>query len=82
MRKAQKQQAEDFVKLLDRAHKEIKKAIERKDGAAAADLLEQCQDGAIELGNMIEAEEGEGFVTISLLEEYCELVYQIHEERE
>ena len=79
MRKAQKQQAEDFVKLLDRAHKEIKKAIERKDGAAAADLLEQCQDGAIELGNIIEAEEGEGFVTISLLEEYCELVYQIHE---
>ncbi len=79
MRKAQKQQAEDFVKLLDRAHKEIKKAIERKDGAAAADLLEQCQDGAIELGNMIEAEEGEGFVTVSLLEEYCELVYQIHE---
>ena len=79
MRKAQKKQAEDFIKLLDRAHNEVKKAMERKDRDASSGLLEQCQEGVIELGNMIEAEEGEGFPTISLLEEYCELVYQIHE---
>lgn len=79
MRKAQKQQAEGFAKLLDRAHNEIKKAIDRKDPDTARELLEQCQEGAIELGNMIEEEEGEGFVTVSLLETYCEQLYQIHE---
>ncbi len=79
MRKAQKQQAEDFARLLNRAHDEIRKALERKDRNTARDLLEQCQDGAIELGNMIEAEEGEGFVTVTLLEAYCEALYQIHE---
>lgn len=79
MRKAQKKQAEEFTKLLGQAHNEIKKTIERKQFDAAMDLLEQCQSGAIELGNMIEHAEGEGFVTIPLLEEYCELVYQNHE---
>ncbi|MEY8338948.1 hypothetical protein AALB16_13165 [Lachnospiraceae bacterium 62-35] len=80
MRKAQKKQSEDFIKLLGQAHVEVRKAIEKRQNAVAMDLLEQCQDGAIELGNMIEAEEGEGFITIPLLEQYCELVYQIHEE--
>ena len=79
MRKAQKQQAEEFAKLLDRAHNEIRKAIDRKDPGTARELLEQCQEGAIELGHMIEEEEGEGVITVSLLETYCELVYQIHE---
>ena len=52
MRRAQKKQAEDFVALLGEAHDEIKKAIDRKDMALAGDLLEQCQQGAIELGNL------------------------------
>lgn len=43
------------------------------------DLLSQCQEGAIELGNLIEHDEGEGFVTIPLLESYCELTYQIYQ---
>lgn len=80
MRKAQKKQAEDFIRLLGQAHLEIKKALEAKKFETARELLEQCQDGAIELGNRIEEQEGEGFVTVSFLEEYCELVYQIHEE--
>ena len=80
MRKVQKKQSEDFIKLLGQAHVEVRKAIEKRQNAIAMDLLEQCQDGAIELGNMIEAEEGENFITIPLLEQYCELVYQIHEE--
>lgn len=79
MRKAQKKQAEDFVESLRQAHVEIKKAILNKNGLAL-DLLGQCQDGAIRLGNMIETIEGEGFATVPLLEDYCEVVYQIHEE--
>lgn len=30
MRKAQKQQAEDFIKILGEAHDEIRKAIEKR----------------------------------------------------
>ncbi len=79
MRKTQKKQAEDFLKLLGQAHTEIKRAMHNGKSAAAMDLLGQCQEGAIELGDMIEAEEGEGFVTIPILEAYCEQVYQIYE---
>ena len=79
MTRAQKKQAEDFTKLLGRAHDGIKKTIERKNIEAALDLLSQCQECAIKLGEIIEAVEGEDFVTISLIEEYCELVYQFYE---
>ena len=82
MRKAQKKQAEDFVKLLSEAHGEIKGAIEKKNFSAARSLLADCQEGAIALGDLIEAAEGEGFATIPLLESYCEAVYHAHQELE
>lgn len=80
MRKAQKKQAEEFLRLLGQAHDEIRRNIERKDFSAAAMLLEECQNGAISLGTLIESTEGENFITIPILEEYCELVYGIYEE--
>ena len=80
MRKAQKKQMEDFIKLLDQAHDEIKKAIEINKIDLALDLLEQCQEGAIKLGELIESIEGQNVETIPILENYCELTYQIHEE--
>lgn len=80
MRKMQKKQAEEFVSLLSEAHDEIKRVIGLREYDAALALLEQCQEGAIRLGELIEATEGEGFVTIPLLEHYCELVYELHEE--
>jgi len=80
MRKAQKEQVEEFVNLLEQAHDEIRKAMEIQDNETAMELLEQCQEGAIQLGELIEKTEGKGFKTIPILENYCELVYQIHEE--
>lgn len=80
MRKAEKKQASDFLKLLEQAHEQVKKTVGQKNIQAALGILEDCQDGAIALGGMIERSEGEGTETVSLLEEYCELVYQAHEE--
>jgi len=80
MRKAQKQQADDFMKLLGQAHEEIKRSIEKKNIQTALNLLADCQEGAISLGNLIEKTEGKDTAVIPLLEEYCELLYQIHEE--
>lgn len=79
MRKAKKEQAENFILLLEQAHDEIRRALEEKEISNVLTLLADCQDGAIALGTMIEQSEGEGFLTISLLEEYCELTYLIHE---
>lgn len=79
MTKAQKKQAGDFLELFRHAHDEIKKAIESKNGEATLDLIAHCQECAIKLGETIEAVEGEEFVTIPLIEDYCEAAYQVYE---
>jgi hypothetical protein len=71
-----------MVETLKDTHLKIKRTLDKKDMETAQKLLEECQYGAIALGTMIEASEGEGFVTVGFLEEYCELLYQIHEQKE
>lgn len=79
MRKAQKKQAEEFLKVLEEAHGQIKTAINHKNVSAALGLLADCQQGAVSLGDMIETVEGEDCKVIPLLEKYCELTYQLYE---
>ncbi len=79
MKATDKQQAEETIALLKRVHTHIKKMIDARNRSSALELLEQCQSCAIGLGEKIEAAEGEQAPTISLLEDYCELVYQIYE---
>lgn len=80
MRKAQKTQVKNFTGVLRAAHTEIKKALESRNTDLALDLLEQCQAGAIELGETIESSEGENFITIPFIEVYCEQIYQTYEQ--
>lgn len=77
MRKAKKRQIEETIKQMEEAHKEIKRCIEQ--GTAAQELLADCQNAAVVIGTLIEETEGEGHPAVTALEEYCELVYQIHE---
>lgn len=79
MRKAQKEQAEKFLEVLEQAHKQIQLMIEKNNFSASLEILKDCQQGAISLGGMIEKFEGERTATISLLEKYCETVYQFYE---
>ncbi len=79
MRKAQKKQADGLVELLGQAHSQIRAALDSGNQEEAMGLLGQCQEGAIKLGNVIEEAEGEGFVTIPFLEDYCEGIYQIYD---
>ncbi|HCT93167.1 MAG TPA: hypothetical protein DF613_17545 [Lachnospiraceae bacterium] len=79
MRQVQKKQVEDYVELLNKAHNAIKAALKARKWDGAMELLAQCQEGAILAGNLIEDTQGEEFVTVGLLENYCELVYQLHE---
>ena len=79
MRKRHKQQVEELVRQIEQAHDQIKKYIDQNKIQAALGLLEDCQSAGISIGTLIEQSEGEGNATVSMLEEYCELVYQIHE---
>lgn len=79
MRKSQKKQLQDMLALLDKAHEAMKKAMETGNREIALTLLEQCQDSAIQIGGLIEESMGEGFVTVGMLEGYCERLYQTYE---
>lgn len=80
MRKAQKQQAQELVRQMEEAHDQLKKFIEQGSVPPAMELLEECQNSGITVGTLIERAEGEDHPTVSLMEEYCELTYQIHED--
>ena len=77
---SEKSRQRTFAGTWGQAHDEIKNAMERGDRVMAQELLEQCQQGAIQLGTLIETTEGEGFVTVGILEEYCELVYRMFDQ--
>lgn len=79
MRKKQKQEILEFVASLQEAHKEIKETLEQGNVTEGQSMLCDCQECAIELGNIIEALEGEGAVTVSYIEKYCELLYHYYE---
>lgn len=79
MRKSQQKQIQDMLAMLDKAHEAIKKAIETGNREIAFALLEQCQDSAIQIGGLIEESLGEDFVTVGMLESYCEQIFQTYE---
>lgn len=80
MRKAQKQDILNMIQTLHEAHEEIKSNINSNNIILAQDMLSQCQECAVSIGTAIEKLEGEGFVTVSLIETYCERLFSIYEE--
>lgn len=80
MRKVQKRQIEEIIRQMEEAHNEIKRCMEKGSVAQSEELLADCQNAAVVIGTLIEETEGEGHFAVTVLEEYCELVYQIYEE--
>lgn len=68
-----------MIKLLEEAHGELIRYIEKKQIENSVSLFEQCQQGAISIGTLIEKVEGEGTQAVRYMEEYCELIYRFHE---
>ena len=79
MRKTQKRQIEETIRQMEEAHDEMKRYIEKGIIAQAEELLADCQNAAVAIGTLIEDTEGEEHPAVTVLEEYCELVYQIYE---
>lgn len=77
MRRYFKNSILEICKTMYEAHKNIKSLIEKKDFDCANIVLGDCQNTALQLGEIIENSEGEGFITVSFLEEYCEEVYKV-----
>lgn len=77
-REKPKQQAESLVLLMEQAHMAIIQTMEQKRYEETGQLLLACQNSAIQIGTLLEENYGQGFVTVGILEEYCELVYQIY----
>ncbi len=77
--KDQKKQIEDLALLLEQALGEIQSALASGKTETALQLLEDCQNSAIFLGNQIEQTQGEDFATVRYLEEYCEQIYQTYQ---
>ena len=78
MRTHHKKQCLETIKSLDDAHKELDKILKRKQTDQAFSLLEQCQQGAIAIGTLIDTLEGEGTEAVRCLEFYCEQIYQFY----
>lgn len=74
-----KRQAERFIRVIAQAHKTMEDLLREENYGNCDNLLETCQKQAIDLGTSIEEYYGEGYVTVKLLEEYCELLYDIYQ---
>lgn len=67
----------EIIKMLSEANDFIQDNIETNITDQIKELLVNCQQSAIEVGEKIEYFEGEGTVAVSILEEYCEMVYRL-----
>ena len=77
MRKFQKQQILDVIQSLHMLHVEIKDSLNGQEYETAQAALADCQEAAIQIGEVIEQIEGTGTQAVSCLEKYCEDIYQI-----
>lgn len=80
MRIAQKREVLECIESLHQAHEEIRQAIYKNDVNSVQTMLGECQEFAVSLGESIEQLEGEGHVTVSHLEKYCETLFHVYEE--
>lgn len=82
MRKQQQKQLLDIIETIYEANAEIKSFFLRRELSAVLQLLGDCQDGVVQIGEFIETLEGEGTKTVTLLEEYYESLYNFGERLE
>lgn len=74
-----KNHAEEMLQLFGMVRESVVSAVHQGNFDLVMGLLEDCQDGAIALGNKIEETKGEGRMSVTVLEEFCETLYTIYE---
>lgn len=81
MKKREKQQILNLIKTMDRANQNLISLYKRNDRSTLISVLADEQESAILIGNRIEEIEGEEAQVVFLLEEYCELLWKITQEK-
>ncbi|MBQ7920634.1 MAG: hypothetical protein IJ324_11925 [Lachnospiraceae bacterium] len=82
MSRVVRRQLFSVVEILKEAHENLGMLIEKDARDEIVNLLSECQDGAIMMGNQIEAIYGEGYECVHILERFCETVFHIAEKLE
>lgn len=77
MRRYQQNQILDIIETLKVANKELRRQLINNKPMSIFQLLEDCQKGVVQVGEFIETIQGEGTESVSLLEEYHEMLYHI-----
>lgn len=70
--------AAEAQKELENLAGQLQQNLRENNIEAALVVLEDSQQMAIELGTLMEQVKGEGLKTVAFLEQYCEVVYQMH----
>ena len=74
-----KEISQNIVALLKEAHEKVVSFANAGDWKNVLMLMEDCQDGAIALGEKVEQVKGENTKLVLALEKYCEELYFMHE---
>lgn len=84
MRKAQKKKILEALKSLGQAHEEIREELHRNSSCSVPNIqrtqnmLSECQEFAISVGEAIEKLAGENHATALSIVGYCETVYEVY----
>lgn len=70
--------AAEVYKELERFTMQVKQELAEGKTESVPAILENAQQLAIDLGTLIENTKGEGLKTVTFLEQFCEVVYQMH----
>lgn len=82
MRKFQKQQILEIITSLYTLHQETAQKLSAREYDTVQTFLGDCQEAAVQIGNVIEQAEGEGTPSVVCLEHYCEVLYQLSQQLE
>lgn len=74
-----KSYAKEMLHLFGKVRESVVREAGKGNPEFALELLEDCQEGAITLGGRIEEVKGQGYITVGILEQFCEVLYTIHE---
>lgn len=70
--------SKECLARLERLHEDLRKCI-LYDIERAAQVLQECQELAVEIGTLIERTKGEGNPAVKSLEDYCEALFGVYE---
>lgn len=78
MREFQKKQILNIYKELHMIHLQCREKLSEQAYPTVQNMLADCQEAAIQIGEFIENLEGEGTEAVACMEQYCEVLYRVN----